>query len=68
MLGSHIYYTNSFSAWQISGNDIKKLSKEKMDLMDASDKYLVTAKYLSVVSIGSNFFYHNLSDKYFSYS
>ena len=56
MLGSHIYYTNSFSAWQISGNDIKKLSKEKMDLMDTSDKYLVTAKYLSVVSIGSNFF------------
>jgi hypothetical protein len=24
MLGSHIYYTNSFSAWQISGNDIIK--------------------------------------------
>jgi hypothetical protein len=22
MLGSHIYYTNSFSAWQISGNDL----------------------------------------------
>ena len=21
MLGSHIYYTNSFSAWKISGND-----------------------------------------------
>jgi hypothetical protein len=26
MLGSHIYYTNSFSAWQISGNDIKNVS------------------------------------------
>ncbi len=33
MLGSHIYYTNSFSAWQISGNDINSWKSRVSNLI-----------------------------------
>ena len=56
MLGSHIYYKNLFSTWQISGNDIKILIPKMLS-------YLVKKKKESPTDVPSKTWYTAISIK-----
>ena len=43
MLGSHIYYTNSFSTWQISGNDIEVYKGNFLKILENEDQHWLTS-------------------------